>query len=779
MTDRIEEMVRANEPTALVPVGSTVGQSVDMVDARGRVTGRVRYALDATLPGMAVARLLRSPVAHGRIRSVDVSEARRMPGVVAVLTAADFDDPDAPARHFGPVLRDQPVVCGDKVRFAGDPVAAIAAETEEQADAALRSIEVDYEPLPLVGSIDEALADDATLVHERASPASGGYSDIKLIDRGANVCTAFHLRSGDVEAGFEQADHVFDNTYESPAVQHVPMEPHVVLASFDESGKLTVISSTQSPLAVRDTLAEMFGLPAGRVRIIVPPLGGGYGAKTYAKYEPVTAALSWKAGRPVKLVLPRDEEFLSITKHAARIRMRTGVTSDGRLLAREVRLDFDAGAYTDISPRLIKNGGYGCVGPYSIPNVRIDSYAVYTNHPPAGAYRGYGINQAAWAYEQQMDEIAESLRIDPVELRRRNLLERDAPFATGERMRESYWSELLERSAAAIDYDRDRRVVVDEHRVRGKGVAVIIKSTITPSTTHAAIRLDGDGSLQVLASSVEMGQGAHTVLSQLVAQPLGLPMSSVYVAEPDTQYTPYDQTSSSSRTTRAMGTALTRAAEVIRKKLLDLAADLLEVAPEDLELADGGVAVVGMPASRIAIPEVMSRARTGSISADGEVITSGGLDPKTGQGVASDHWHQGASGAVVEVDLGTGKVYVKHLHSIAYAGRVINPRLARLQLHGSAMFGMSHALYEELLYDEGILTNPNLAEYAIAAMGDVPERLEVELLEDDGTAQIHGIGETTMPSTIAAIGNAVRAAIGASVTRLPITPERVLEAKRY
>ncbi|WP_214367784.1 xanthine dehydrogenase family protein molybdopterin-binding subunit [Pseudonocardia sp. H11422] len=778
-TDNTVDAGIAN-PNRSIPVatGPTIGQPVDMVGARARVSGRVDFALNAVVPGMTHARLLRSPLPHARIRSIDTSAAEKLPGVVAVLTATDFDRPGAPARYYGAVLRDQPVLCGEKVRFAGDPVAAVAAETEEQAAAALLEIEVDYEPLPAVGSVAEALAEGAPLVHEKPPlPRENSYADIKFHGREGNVCTKFQLRSGDVDAGFAAADHIFDNTYESPAVQHLTMEPHVVLAHF-EGERLTVTSSTQAPYAVRDTLAEMFGVAGSKVRVIVPPIGGGYGGKTYAKFEPVTAALAWKARRPVKLVLPRDEEFLSLTKHAARIRMRTGVSADGRLLARDVEVYFDAGAYTDISPRLIKNGGYSCAGPYSIPNVRIDSYAVYTNLPPAGAYRGYGVSQAAWAYEQQMDEMAAALGIDPVEFRRRNLLTTGDRFATGEIMREAHWRELLDRSAEAIDYDHDRRVVVDEHRVRGKGVAVILKSTITPSTSHAAMRLDADGSLQVLTSSVEMGQGAHTVLAQLAAQPLGLPLSAVHVTEPDTQYTPYDQTTSSSRTTRAMGGALTSAAHVIRDKLLQLAGDLLEVSPADLVLADGHVVAKGSPGVRLSVPEVFHRTRTGSISGDGEVITSGGLDPETGQGIASDHWHQGAAAAEVEVDLGTGKVYVRHVHSIAHAGRVVNPKLARLQMHGSTVFGISHALYEELLYDGGILTNPNLSDYSITAMGDMPPRLEVEFLEDEGEAEIHGLGETTLPPVIAAIGNAVRAAIGAPVRTLPITAERVLEARK-
>jgi CO/xanthine dehydrogenase Mo-binding subunit len=768
-----------NEVAVKVAEGAAVGKSVDVFEARARVDGSINFALNAEVPNMTYARLLRSPVPHARIVSIDTSAAEEMPGVVAVLTARDFERHDAPARYHGPVLRDQPVLCGEKVRFAGDPVVAVAAESLEAADAALLVIEVEYEELPFVTTALEAMAEDAPLVHDRPPlPRDRSYADIKLLGREQrNVCTKFQLRQGDVDKGFEEADVIVEGIYESPAVQHVPMEPHVVIASF-EGKKLNIISSSQAPYAVRDALAEMFRVPSSSVRVVVPPVGGGYGAKTYAKFEPVTAALAWKARRPVKLVLTREEEFISITKHAARIKMRTGATSDGRLVARDVEVLFNGGAYTDISPRLIKNGGYSTVGPYRIPHVRVDSYAVYTHLPPAGAYRGYGVSQAAWAYEQQMDELADKLGMDPVELRMRNLLTEGDRFATGEVMHEAHWQQLLESSAKAIDWDGgERGTVVDENRVRGKGIAVILKSTITPSTTHAAVRLDADGSLQVLTSAVEMGQGAHTVLAQLAADPLGIPVGAVHVTAPDTQYTPYDQTTSSSRTTRAMGGAVTYAARVVRGKLMKLASDLLEIPEVDLVLEDGDVVAAGAPGTRISIPDVFWRTRTGSISGDGEVITEGGLDPETGQGVASDHWHQGAAGVEVEVDLGTGKVYVKHVHVAAYAGRVINPKLARLQMHGSVIFGMSHALYEELVYDNGILTNPNLSEYSITAMGDMPERLEVELIEDPGEAHIHGLGETVLPPVIAAIGNAVKAATGRRVRSLPITAERVLNAK--
>lgn len=766
-----------NESGAIrVAPGSSIGTSTDMYEARARVDGSINYALNAEVPGMVHAAILHSTVPHAEIISIDVAAAEQLKGVVAVLTAADLDAPGAPRRHFGPVINDQPVICGRKVRFAGDPVAAVVAETVEIAREAVGLIEVEYNELPVVASIDDALDTDAVHVHDRPPrPRERSYSDIKLLGREGNVCTKFQVRKGDVDRAFAEADVVVEDIYHSPAVEHVTMEPHVVLATFDH-GKLDVLTSSQAPFAVRDTLCEMFSLPASKVRVTVPPIGGGYGGKTYAKFEPITAALAWKCRRPVKLVLTREEEFSTTTKHAARIHMRSAVMNDGTIIGRDVVVYFNGGAYADISPRLIKNGGYSTVGPYRIPNVRIDSYALYTNQIPAGAYRGYGVSQAAWAYESQMDQIAAALGMDPVELRHKNLLRAGDQFATGEVMTEATYGELLDMAADAVSWSDGIRETVSSDRVRAKGLAVILKSTITPSTTHAAVRLDADGSVQVLTSSIEMGQGAHTVLAQFAAQALEVDISHVNVTTPDTAYTPYDQTTSSSRTTRAMGGAVTKAAHAVRDKLFERAAPLLGVTGDKLRLHQGRVEVIDVPETSLSIEEVFQETRVGSILGEGEVITSGGLDPETGQGLASDHWHQGSAAVELEVDLGTGKVYLNHVYAAAHAGTVINPKLARLQMHGSVVFGIGHALYEELIFEDGMLTNPNLSDYAITTMGDMPHTLEIDLLEDEGASTIHGLGETVLPPVIAAIGNAVANATGHRVRRLPITPERVIEA---
>ena len=334
--------------------------------------------------------------------------------------------------------------------------------------------------------------------------------------------------------------------------------------------------------------------------------------------------------------------------------------------------------------------------------------------------------------------------MDPVELRHRNLLKPGEEFATGEIMSEAVYDELLDMAAEAVDWPNDARVDLGEDIVRAKGVAVILKSTITPSTSHAAVRLDNDGSVHVLTSSVEMGQGAHTVLAQIAAQELEVDIEQVSVSAPDTAYTPYDQTTSSSRTTRAMGGAVSKAASEVRERLLERAADMFDVTADKLLLNEGKVEIRDVLDSGISIPDVLAESRTGSILGQGEVITAGGLDAETGQGLASDHWHQGSASVELDVDLATGKVYLRSLYAAALAGRVINPKLARLQMHGSMIFGIGHALYEELIFEDGQLTNPNLSDYAITAMGDLP-KLEIGLLEESGAATIHGLGETTLP----------------------------------
>ncbi len=749
-----------------------------VIDARDRGTGRVSYTINLEAPNMAYAKLLRSRLAHARLVRIDTSRARQVPGVIAVVTGEELAQRKDVNPRFGPVFRDQPMLAIGKVRYVGEPVVAVLAEDLDVAQEALDLVDVEYEELPAVFDAVAALQPGAPLVHEEPPPASATFADLILnTASGTNVCNHFKLRRGDVERAFAGADHVFEDTFSSPPVQHVPLETHAVLARF-EGGHLVVTASNQMPHTLRAQLAAVMRLPLTHVRVIVPMLGGGYGAKGWPSIEPIAAVLAYLSRRPVKLHLTREEEFVTITKHGVTVVMKTGVGKDMRLVARKATCYFNTGAYADIGPRLVKNGGFGMGGPYDIPNVWVDSYAVYTNRPPAGAFRGYGVSQAAWAYETQMDMIAERLGWDPYELRMRNLLLDGQRFATGEVLHGCHWKALLETAASKIQWNVDERPQRSGLRVRAKGLSCIVKGTVTPSTSTASVKLNEDGSLDILTSAVEMGQGVQTALAILAAEKLDLPVERVHVSNPDTDVTPYDQGTSSSRSSFAMGGAVVAAMDEIRRQLLEAGAAIFEVSTNDLEIVRGQLRVKGAPDRAATLGSVVERTRQGNLLADGTYTSEGGLDPETGQGIGSVHYHQAAGAAEVEVDLETGKVDVLRYHAAVYAGRVINPVQAELQTEGNVAFGLGQALFEELVYDHGQLQNGNLGDYLIASMEDFPRDVGSHLLESEDRDEIHGVGEPSLPPVMPAIGNAVFRATGVRITDLPITPEKILRGLR-
>jgi CO/xanthine dehydrogenase Mo-binding subunit len=756
---------------------SRPAQFSGMLDGVDRVTGQIPFVINLELPGLLHAKLLRSTSPHARIVRIDVSRARELPGVALVLTGDEVKSRRDVTAYYGPVFRDQPVLAIDKVRFVGEPVVAVVAEDPDTAQAALDLVEVEYEPLPAVFDALEAIADGAPTLHETQPVAGATFADLLIDTEGPpNVCNHFKLRKGDVERGFAEADVVYEDTFTSPAAQHVPFETHACVAAV-ESGRVTVWATTQTPHVVRAQLAEMFRLPLSSVRVVVPNLGGAYGSKCYPKLEPLTAILAHLARRPVRLHLTREEEFVTITKHAVVIKMKTGLMKDGRITARQSTCYFNTGAYADIGPRLIKNGGYATGGPHSIANVSVDSYAVYTNVPPAGAYRGYGVSQAAWAYDTQLDMIAARMGIDPLELRMKNLLQDGDRVMTGEVVEDIHFRELLCAAAEAIDWKPGEQPVRSGNRVRAKGLSCIIKSTVTPSTSTAMAKLNDDGSLNVLTSSVEMGQGLKTALSVIAAEKLGLSVDQVHVSDVDTDVTPYDQQTSASRSTHAMGNAVMAAMDDVREQVLDRAAGLLEVATDDLEIDSARVQVKGAPERALSLSQVVRMSRSGNILGQGIFQSQGGLDPETGQGIGSVHWHQAAGGAEVEVDLETGRIEVLHYHGAVYAGRIINPVQAELQTEGSIGFGIGHALFEEMIYDQGQLQNGNLGDYMITGFNDLP-KITLTVLEHLEANDIHGIGETSLPPVMPAIGNAVYRATGVRIQDLPITPEKVLRGVR-
>ncbi len=678
-----------------------------------RVSGAARYAEDVDLDGQLHARLVRTPFPHAHVLRID---AVAVPAGCVVLVPDDVRD----LAGYGVQIEDETVLARDRARYAGDVVAAVAAETPRDAEDAASLVQVDYEELPAVLDVLDAVASGAPLVHDEIAVAGGGAAYFGMRPQpGTNVCHRFQLHHGDVDGAWRQADVVVEETYRTPAAQHAAMEPHACVARWS-GGRLEVFTGTQTPFNLREELARIFALSADQVRIVVPPMGGSFGAKTFLRTEAIAAALARKAGRPVKLVLPRAEEWQTLNRHAAVLTMKLGALADGTLLALETKCLADTGAYADCGPGVAQKMGFAAPGPYRIPNVRVDARCVYTNLPPAGAFRGYGQMQSAWARERAVDSLAERLGLDPLDLRLRNLLRDGDVYCTGETMRDVHFAECLEAAAEAIGWHEDRR---------GKGLSVILKGMQTPSRASIRVEREDDGSFTLRCATTEMGQGARRAISLLAAELLGVDVERIRFPSPDTDVVPHDTRTTSSRSTYMMACALEAAVHALRE--------------------DGTVG-------------------------EGEAIEEGGLDPDTGQGIASSHWHQGAAGAEVRVDEETGKVEVVRLHCAVYAGRVVNRPGAELQNEGSMIMGLGTALFEEVVAAEGQVTNANLSDYPVPSFADLPARLTHELLEREG-AEVHGLGETALPPVPAAIGNAV-ASLGIPVTDLPLTPERVLAA---
>ncbi len=738
-----------------------VGKSVPMLDSVARVTGTVPYPSNLKLPDMLVGKVFRSRVPHARAIRLDISAAEQLPGVVAVVTAADFVGDDKPSLHFGSAIQDQPIVAGDRIRFIGEPVALIAAESAAIADQALELIDLEYEELPAIFDAEQAMVPGAPVLHE-------AFPD--------NVVRHSKLRRGDVEAGFAAADEIIEEVFSSPMAQQASLETHVAAAQWAD-GKLTVWTGSQSPYTVRRVLSVIFDLNLDAVRVIVPPLGGGFGGKGNVRIQPMVAALAWKVGhRPVKLMMTRAEEFVTVTKHAAKIVVKSGLKLDGTFTARKVTIYWNGGAYASSSAHLVPAGMLRAIGPYRIPTVHVDSYGVYTNLPIAAAYRGAMSSQGVFAHESHMDTIAHRLGINPLELRVKNLLRTDDIFATGERLHDIHFVECLESAASGLGWQAPLQSESGPIKKRGRGVAVMMKNTIANSSSECRIELDARGNVTLYVSTVEMGQGGHTALAQIAAEALGVPIAALTVRGPDTAQTPPDAQTASSRSTHMMGNAVLDGAASLRQQLAEAAAPIFEWSPEDLSVANGTVFVTTQPHERLSYGEILGRSNIDALSANGKFSTKvGKLDPETGQGISTPDWHQGAGACEVEVDTQTGKVTVLRYHSAAFAGRVVNPTLAGLQNDGNVIFGLGASLLEEVAIDGGQITNPNFSDYMLPSFLDIPVELKNVSLEEEGSS-FQGIGEMTLPPVAPAIANAIYDAVGARIRDLPLTAEKVLRA---
>ena len=750
---------------------STVGCPEPRSDGEEKTTGRALYTVDVELPHMAHAKLLRSPYAHARILRIDASRAEKLPGVYAVIT----QDDQRRLGMFGAAYKDQTIVAVDKVRYVGDPVAAVAAIDEATAEEAVNLIDIEYEELPAVTSIEEALAPGAALVH--AAGSSGGelmgqhYETPKEF-AGTNVCYRFSYNKGEVDEGFRKADRVFEHTFTFPRVQHFSMEPHATVADFQRD-HITMWAGTQEPFTLREHLADIFKIPLNKIRIIVPYVGGGYGGKLAVKTEPLTAALSWKAKRPVRLVHTIEESFKTVTRHPARVSIKTGVTKEGSLLARQCTIHMETGAYADAGPRVTQKAGYRCFGPYRLPHMKTDAYTVYTNTVPAGAYRGFGTLQVTWAYESQMDIIADELGLDPLEFRLKNLLKKGELYTPGDTPVDCDLEEGLVRAAHEIGWG-----VGEPMRNRGKGLACCMKDGGgTYKVSSAAVKMNADGSIVLLTGTVEVGQGARTALSQIVAEELGVPFDAVTVAQLDTDVTPYDVNTNASSSTVVMGLSVQRAAQDLKRQLLRYASEVLKTDADRFEIKQGKIHGAGQTLS---FPQLMQRV---FLSRAGEIIGRGEYqdikNKEAALGSPTTFWEISWGGAEVEIDPETGKINLLKYVSLADVGRAIHPILCEGQDEGGVMNALGHTLVEEMIYKDGQLLNPNVIDYRVPSFAHLPKDFETILVENEngpGPFGAKGTGEGGLLPVAPAIGNAVYRATGVRFYDLPLTPERVWRA---
>ena len=749
---------------------AAVGCPAPRPDARDKVTGQAIYAADLYFGGMLHAKVLRSKYPHARVLRVDTSKAKTLPGVAAVLTADDVPG----AKNHGIVRPDWPVLAYDKVRYVGDAIALVAAETEEIAEKALELIQVEYEPLPVVTSPQEALAPDAPLVHDDG-----------------NLLKRIQVRKGDTEKGFAEADVIVEREYRTPSLDHAFLEPEAGVATIDEEGRITVHVGSQIPFADRRQIAASLAIPEEKVRVKAPHLGGAFGGKEDISVQIHAALLAQATGRPVKLVFTRKESLIVHPKrHATTIRLRTGVTREGKLTAVQAEIYGDAGAYASLSEHVMTRTATHAAGPYDVPHVEIDCYAVYTNNVPAGAFRGFGVPQSAFAMESQMDILAEKLGLSPFELRRKNALRVGSTTATGQVLRESVGlletinrvEEKVQSSKFKVQSSKSEIRNPKSEIRRGWGIACAYKNVGlgggAPDCAGAEVELTDDGQAIVRAGAAEVGQGLVGVLALLAAEELGLPYDSVEVLVADTDQTLDGGATTASRQSFITGNAVRLAAQKVRETVAQAASEELDAPPDSLVFKNGRVHASCYKAEKsISLAEAVALAKGEGREVRASVVYE---PPKTvplGE-VGDMHFAFGyaTQAALVEVDINTGQVEVLKVIAAHDVGRALNPLAVAGQIEGGVVMGLGIALQEEFVIEDGIPKSTSLAKYKIPSIERTPEIVPI-IVEDEaseGPYGAKGIGEIPSIPTAPAIINAIYNATGVRIYSLPATAKKVL-----
>jgi len=760
-----------------------VGHSTPRVDIRRKVTGAARYTDDLTRPGMLHGAILPSPHAHARILSYDVSAAEAVAGVVAVVTGDDF-----PEGYMGPFIKDECAIAKDKVRYIGEPVAAVAAINRETARRAARLIKVEYEVLPAVLDLDAAMLPDSPLVHEDLD----SYLKIYAAKFHGNVASESCYEEGDVDSAWDECDAIVEGVYETRAQNHLSMEPCSALAEVMPDGRVELWSTNQSVFRVQSNISEALKMPMSKIHCRTVDIGAGFGNKMELHIQGIVVVLAMKARRPVKITLTREEDFEMVrARHPTRIRCRTGAKADGTLVAHEVDILMECGAFADDSPGVL---GYGLLcsrGPYRIPNVRTQGKLVYTNRLRFAAFRGFGNPQVTMANEAQIDRLAEQLGMDPIDLKMKNVVEKGDHSYLGQPIISCGLKECLDKVRQASDWDRrcaesGREVVPGKRRGIGMAVAGHISGLLA---TAAIVRVLEDGTIILCTGVVDIGQGSETILTQICAETLKVPMEQVVSPPPDTDGSPYNWGTTGSRSTYMTGKAVQEAAQRAADQLKGHAAEMLECNIDELELRFGGrVGVKGDAERQVSFLEISLRAHWGVggpiIGTHSFIFDQDTVDPK--RAVVSGlpfgrigAWVYTAQVVELDVDVGTGQVDIVNSWVAIDLGKAVNPQLVEGQMEGSFVQGQGYALFEEMVWDEARLINPTMMDYKAPGSMDVPYNIETIIVEHPDYTGPYGAkscGEIGIVAVAPAISHAIYKATGARLPDLPMKPERVLDA---
>ncbi len=766
-----------------------VGKSVSRIDEMDKVSGAARYADDLEFgPNLLFAEIVESTQAHALIKSIDTSAAEKEEGIVRVFTGKDF-----PGLRFGLYMQDRYVFAQNRVRFVGEQVAAVVARCPKAAKRAAALVKVEYEPLPAVLNQMNALNSDCNLVHEKL----GEYSHVPWFfpKAGTNIAHWRKVRKGDISNAFQEADFILEDTYNVPRYAHCAIEPHVATALFDHAGRITVWASSQSPYTQRHLFAECLaplGITHKDVRVIAPYVGGGFGGKAGVTMEILAVVLATKLkGMPVKVRWSREQEFYNTYQRLGVVaKVKMGVKSDGTIVALDHKIHWDAGAYVEYGANVVNAAGLSASGPYNIPHISIDSMCIYTNLPPGGAYRGFGYSECLFGIESHIDRIARHLKIDPVEMRRKNAIRTGDILPYGSHMNPSGLVECIDKVAAEIEWGK-KEMSKDPTKFIGKGFALFWKAPAMPpnASSSAFLKFNEDASMNILVSAMEIGQGFLTAMAQIAAEVLQVPPHKIRVETPDTDRNPYEWQTVASHITWGTGNAVRRAALDAKQQILEQVARVHHYLADDMYLDNEMVKCKQEPAFALPLKNfvITGLAMEDGTYRGGPIIGRGTFmpefssalsDPETSQGGHPNvHYTVGAAALTLEVDKETGKMRVLKAVEALDAGKVINPDMAKGQLVGGLLQGLATVLYEDMRYNEsGKLLNPNFTDYKIPTCKDVPLEIVpilVEVPQPDGPFGARGIGEHTMLPAAPMIANAVHDAVGVRIVSMPVTAEKV------